>query len=339
MTTHVGILPDDILDTLLAKLSDESGGEPALGKDLQFLRLPHPRTGVPSLFLPYQRRGTKQRSIVEVQVVAPINKRSWLLSEGQVLENGKLLIMTPIDPAFLLIPVLQPLVPTDGSSGTFRPLDDIFELASEKVMATPPHEPDPKDPSTCLSKEDIATFLSLQCVHSAMKRVCEVKEVTSEITVYRYSPDKVLEYLKSKVDKLNSPVLLETSKTLVRAWAKEGLMEDGKEALLEAGQLKSACDLVCQYAPPNVRTALLASYDFAPLDSYLKTLQEEAAFLAASEMSKAEARESKTSGSTDKGGDKKRKSTAKASVGVTKLKKASTTGMSKISTFFQAKSK
>ena len=56
-------------------------------------------------------------------------------------------------------------------------------------------------------------------------------------------------------------------------------------------------------------------------------------------MSKAEARESKTSGSTEKGGDKKRKATAKASAGVSKLKKANTTGMSKISTFFQAKSK
>lgn len=88
-----------------------------------------------------------------------------------------------------------------------------------------------------------------------------------------------MEYLKFKVSKVNNPALLESSRTLVRALARDGLMEDGKEQLLEgsfqlwnlqtvtyiiafkAGRLKSACDLVCQYAPKNVRTALLASYE------------------------------------------------------------------------------
>lgn len=67
------------------------------------------------------------------------------------------------------------LFQTDSSSGTFRPLDDILELATEKILASPPYEPDPKDPSTFISKEDITTFLSLDCAHSAMKRICEVK--------------------------------------------------------------------------------------------------------------------------------------------------------------------
>lgn len=58
-------------------------------------------------------------------------------------------------------------------------------------------------------------------------------EVTPEITVYRYSPEKVLEYFKTKVARLNNASLLETSRTLIRALAKDGLMEDGKEQLLE----------------------------------------------------------------------------------------------------------
>jgi hypothetical protein len=58
-------------------------------------------------------------------------------------------------------------------------------------------------------------------------------EVTPEITVYRYSPEKLLAYIQKKVSRLNSPALFETSKALVRTLARDGLMEDGKEQLLE----------------------------------------------------------------------------------------------------------
>ncbi|KAI0344673.1 hypothetical protein BDW22DRAFT_1354793 [Trametopsis cervina] len=335
MATHVGILPNDVLDTLLSQLEDSDSAQQQ--RNLRFLRLPHPRTGVPSLFLPYELRDAKQTSILEVQMIAPPNQRSWFLSEGQVLENGNLLMMTPIDPAFLLIPLLQTTIPLNGGTATFRPLDDVIDLAVEKMTLSPPYPPDPKDPTTRISQKDIRTFLSLDCAHSAMKRVCEVKEITSEITVYRYSVEKVISYLKIKVDRLNNPELFETSRTLVRTLAKDGLMEDGKEQLLEAGRLKSACDLVCQYAPTTIRSALLAAYDFASFDLYMKSLQDEAASLAAAEMSKAEAKESKGA-KGDKSGDKKRKGPAKGSVGVEKLKKANTRGMAKLSTFFQAKS-
>ncbi|KAI0695473.1 ribonuclease H2, subunit B [Cytidiella melzeri] len=336
MATHVGILPRDVLDTLLAKL-DESNGEKPPEHGVRFLRLPHPRTGVPSLFLPYHPRDAKQTSVLEVQAVAPTNQRSWFMSEGQVIENGRLLIMTPVDPAFLLLPILESTVPTDGSLGTFRPLDDIFELGIEKTLSSPPGPSYSNDPSTRLCKTDITAFLSLDCAHSAMKRVCQVKEITPELTVYRYSPEKVLAYIQSKVARLNSPALFETSRTLMRALAKDGLMEDGKEQLLEAGRLRAACDLVGQYAPPNIRKALLASYDFTSLDAYMQALQDEATSIAAADMSKAEARESKTSAAGEKGGNK-RKALVKTSSGVSKLKKANTTGMAKLSTFFQSKS-
>ena len=71
----------------------------------------------------------------------------------------------------------------------------------------------------------------------------------------------------------------------------------------------------------------------------MKTLQDEATSVAVAEMNKVEARESKTSAPAEKekAGDKKRKGLAKTSTGVAKLKKANTTGMAKLSTFFQAK--
>lgn len=55
--------------------------------------------------------------------------------------------------------------------------------------------------------------------------------------MYRYSPDVVVENLKEKVMRLNSQPMFEASKTLTRALAKDGLMDDGKDDILE-GELR-----------------------------------------------------------------------------------------------------
>lgn len=131
-------------------------------------------------------------------------------------------------------------------------MDDIFEDAVEKLLLSPPAAPDPKDPSTHLYKDDILQFLSLDCVRGAMMRICEKKgkfariraigrwltknvvvDITPEITVYRYSSERVMETLKAKVVRLNTTAMFEGSKTLIRALARDGLMDDGKEDLLE----------------------------------------------------------------------------------------------------------
>jgi ribonuclease H2 subunit B len=51
--------------------------------------------------------------------------------------------------------------------------------------------------------------------------------------VFRYAPEKVVKYLKVKVARLDTSALFEQSNTLIRALAKDGLMEDGKDKLLE----------------------------------------------------------------------------------------------------------
>ena len=60
-----------------------------------------------------------------------------------------------------------------------------------------------------------------------------MKEITQDITVYRFSVEKVLACLRTKVARLNTPALFETTRTLIRTLAKNGFMEDGKEHLLE----------------------------------------------------------------------------------------------------------
>ncbi|KZT26700.1 hypothetical protein NEOLEDRAFT_1240767 [Neolentinus lepideus HHB14362 ss-1] len=329
MPSHVSILPIEFLDALSAQLNGAQGQ--------QLLRLPHPRTGVPSLFLPYpqqQTGSTTTWSILEVQMVSPPNERSWFLEEGQVLEDGRLLIMTPIDPSFLLIPFLRSIQLADGSPGTFRPLEDLFEEALPKLLELAEANASAKDPSASLSRRDLEMFCSLACMKNAMKNVCEVKEITPDIVVYRYSQSQLVEYLRKKVSRLSQPEVVESSRTLIRGLAKDGLMDDGKEHLLTPARTRAACDLLSQYLPQDIHAALIASYDFTSLDAHLKQIKDELAALSASAAAMSADKKTGKAKAKDDPGDKKRKN-QKGSHGVEKLKKANTKGMAKISTFFQ----
>ncbi|RPD59858.1 hypothetical protein L227DRAFT_653766 [Lentinus tigrinus ALCF2SS1-6] len=332
MACHVGVLPVDLLQTIYGQLGGTESKETEQSAGLRFLRLPHPRTGVPSLYLPYEMPQEGKSLILELQAVSPPNQRSWFMS-NEVVEDGKLLMMIPVDPAFLLIPILQANLPTDGP-GNFRPLEDIIEEAANKLASSPTTTP--KSADSMISSEDIMFLSNLACIQAAMRRVCEYKEITPEIMVYRYSSERVQSYLRTKVARLSHQDVCEISRTMTRGLAKDGLLEDGKDELLTAGRLRYACDLVSQYLPRDVYDQLLSSYDFAALNAYMKVLKEESMALAAVNMNAVEARESKDSGDTkDAGNDKKRK--AKSSTGVEKLKKANIKGMAKLSSFFQKK--
>jgi ribonuclease H2 subunit B len=120
-------------------------------------------------------------------------------------------------------------------------------------------------------------------------------EITPEISVYRFSSQILVEYLRKKVARLVAANEFRESLTVVRLLAKDGLMEDGNEALLEgklystyarrvantllAGRLKAACDLVAHHLPPSVKTELISTYEYA--DPSLKP-RWDAEFLAAS---------------------------------------------------------
>ena len=104
------------------------------------------------------------------------------------MTDGKLLVITPVDPAFLLIPILQttqtvnPIslhrlflshgsIQQDGTLGTFRPADDIFEEASRRFQ---PSEQSSRTDSFVLSN-DILRFASMKVVKDSLKRICDVK--------------------------------------------------------------------------------------------------------------------------------------------------------------------
>lgn len=100
--------------------------------------------------------------------------------------------MTRIDPVFLLVPILTALTPVsyrrvalislathnslqaDGSPGNFRPADDLFEEAAQKLEAALQSH---KDPSSLVTASDVIAFTSLQCARTALVHICDVKGI------------------------------------------------------------------------------------------------------------------------------------------------------------------
>ncbi|KIK67208.1 hypothetical protein GYMLUDRAFT_238529 [Collybiopsis luxurians FD-317 M1] len=313
MTVQVSILPDDVIQSILEENSSNT-----------FIRLPHPRTGFPTLFLPQKNR------IFELQAVEPVNSRSWFV-ENQVVSDGRLLILTLLDPVFLLVPILRSLLPKDGSQGHFRTSDDIFEEAVSKM-----EEKFSKEPLEAARAKEIRTFTSLECCTLALSLICDIQNIPPDIIVYRFSYTKLVQYLQLKVQNLINSGLIDGSRTLVRNLAKDGLMEDGNEKLLESGRLKVGCDLVGQYLPPDIRAMLVASYSFSELDAHLNKLEEEKRLRAQQTASTSAKRGKAVAKETPTEKVDKRKA-PKASQGVEKLKKANINGMAKLSTFFTKK--
>lgn len=67
---------------------------------------------------------------------------------------------------------------SDGTPGTFRPADDMWEEATAKVLdSSKLQAATDKDTYLLLSNNHLTQFTSLKCVQSAMSRVCESKGV------------------------------------------------------------------------------------------------------------------------------------------------------------------
>ncbi|KAH0827552.1 hypothetical protein J3R83DRAFT_4273 [Lanmaoa asiatica] len=265
MDAHFAVLPLDVIDTVVSRLHDSTARLP------RFLRLPHPRTGIASLFLahePVPDEDEPDRSqvskILEVQAVEPPNARSWFIGE-EVISDGKLLVMTPVDPLFLLIPLLRAIKQPDAAN--FRPADDIFEDAARHIAEVSMVDAT-QDTSVSVGVEDIMKFAALECTKKAMKRLCDVKgkpdEITTDITVFRYSSEKLIQELRKKAVTLSTTRITELSRCLVRSLAKDALMEDKNEDLLELGRTKLACELLGQYLPHDIQRELLTSYEYVP---------------------------------------------------------------------------
>jgi ribonuclease H2 subunit B len=126
--------------------------------------------------------------------------------------------------------------------------------------------------------------------------------------------------------------MFETLPTLMRYIAKDGLgveLPTGQEPLREDARSRAACDSLSQWLEGDIENKLKQTYNFEALNAYIASLEPAHAPLVSKVQQTKEVK-----GNQDA---KKRKAPAQGSRGTDKLKKANTTGMANIATFFQKK--
>ncbi|CAE6483632.1 unnamed protein product [Rhizoctonia solani] len=333
MSTHVAVLPKDIQEAIQSPTTS-----------LRPLRLPHPRTGVPALFI---HHGS---TLFELHSVTPDAPRSWFVGQS-VVSNGNLLLMTPIDPAFILIPFLKALDP----KAPFQPTDDLLEQAISSY--SPPD----------LHKEDVTAFMALDCVQRALRQLCETKDVPPDITVHRPSTERITAFIKRRMERVVSaqqpaepssetvsdpapeptpssiPETPQSFPTIQRQHLRLGLSvaELGPlacpkaQAIRNATRIKIASEIVGNWVEEDLMEQVLATFDISAYTAHAAIRAEQARAELAAATARAEAAEAGKGGKSKAG--EKRKAGPQASRGVDKLKKANTKGMAALTTFFGKK--
>jgi ribonuclease H2 subunit B len=313
-----------------------------LRADVVVLALPHPKYGSAARYCLWGG------ALLELQRLAT-RPSSWFLGE-EVESDGALLVGTHVDPLFLLVPLLR-TARRRGEAGVdhagfFCSLSDVLAARSDLPQAR------------LLTR--LGSSLATQLAH-----VCDVKQGWDE-KVFRLNDDKSLAWLRAKTEQLARTVALGSrgSYALFSAFGDAGA--NRVAAKLEpplrapdpvadpAGyreNVRLALGVLSEYVAPDEFVRLVASFGFAERE----VLHGEAAGAApappsASSSSFASAAPA-ASATTDDGAfvpakdpvaAAKRRSGAEAlreeSRGAKKLKKADTSGIKPLTSYFGKKS-
>ncbi|GAA6032627.1 hypothetical protein JCM8097_004849 [Rhodosporidiobolus ruineniae] len=354
---HVCIVPEAVP---LASSSSSS----------RFLRLPHPRTQQPALFVPYQPTSDTD-GLLEVQKVElnADKQRCWFIDQ-EVSSDGSISLFSPFDPVFLCIAYLSAVPPH------YLSYADIWEGIAQHRFRQPlvGEVKEGQVEEELVFSDDLAKLGQMECVKQRMMKVCESQEHEGT-TLYRLSQPAVLALLKEKVDSLastasgifgplestspgekkveevkkegenneNAPPapVAERFSTVTRGLGKEGAGTGhglSEEIQLESRQ-KYAIGVLSNYLPPALAHTLLSAYTFPSLTAYL-SLNTSSAFLQTTYLPGRSSSSSNLDGGDGADGGagaaaKKRKAEAsKGSRGVEALKKVNTKGMSSLKDLF-----
>ncbi|KAG0078637.1 hypothetical protein BGZ92_001392 [Podila epicladia] len=131
--------------------------------------LPHPTSGLPSRYV------IQDGKLYEMQVAAAEGIRSWFVGDT-IQSDGSLYMITPLDPIFMFIPILEiARQQTSGSTGRFLVVDDIFE----------------SDQYTSLRH-----LAQLDDVEKHLAQICEVRD--GSLKTFRMDDERAMAWLKKK---------------------------------------------------------------------------------------------------------------------------------------------
>ncbi|KAL0084462.1 ribonuclease H2, subunit B [Phycomyces blakesleeanus] len=171
--------------------------------DLTPLQLPCPRSGKWITYL----YNDKHELFELQQVTGPGRKTCWMI-DNTIHKNGKFRLLTPMDPLFIALPLLEQARENTSNSGNFRKLDDIF--SSENIL----NDID-EDIKMTVKNTGLHQLSDISGLKEGIKHLCDTQDVgEGAFFVYRFNDQKALDWLRKKVDVLvdnfsTIPVLLD----------------------------------------------------------------------------------------------------------------------------------
>ncbi|KAF9139785.1 Ribonuclease H2 subunit B [Linnemannia schmuckeri] len=260
--------------------------------------LPCPSSGLPARYV------IQDGGLYEMQMVDSEGLRSWFVGDT-IQSDGALYLITPFDPVFMLIPILDTMrQKTADAEGRFLMLEGIFGSCSDQYPS-------------------LRHLADLKNIDKYLALVCDVRDSKSaSMRTFRLDDEKVMEWLKKKVDVFVSK--FETIPALVDSIA---YTESLPEACRSEAITQSALKLISANLSDSWATKLSANYQFPELDKLESRTQ-------LPNMSDYGKRSGMDLDDEPKAKEVKK---PKMSVGQRKLAKASTAGMKPMTSFFAKK--
>ncbi|ANB12956.1 hypothetical protein AWJ20_1234 [Sugiyamaella lignohabitans] len=233
--------------------------------DCSIITLPHPRTFSPTQFMIYDNRLLELTAVsgpnehlktTPVPVQASHSARSLLFGgSNQIISDSKILVATPINPLFLILPTLF------SNRQKFLAADYLEEF----------------------SEVEGCELLSRALFEDRLSLICDVLD-DDDGKAYRLSTDKLVLFLNTLTNKIISQggissdlykLCITDPLTGVDINEQDKLPAD----LVELAKKKLAINMVSTYLTEDVVKLFIetAAYDFSTLDLHIKKLAEERA--------------------------------------------------------------
>lgn len=236
-----------------------------------------------------------------MQMVDSEGLRSWFVGDT-IQSDGALYLITPYDPVFMLIPILDTMrQKTAEAEGKFLLLEGIFGTCSDQYPS-------------------LRHLADLKNIDKYLALVCDVR--VAAMKTYRLDDEKVMGWLKKKVEVFVSK--FESIPALVDSIA---YTESLPEVCRTEAITQSALKIISVNLSDSWATKLSANYQFPELDK----LESRTQLPSMSDFGKRSGMD------LDDEPKAKEVKKPKMSVGQRKLAKASTAGMKPMTSFFSKK--
>jgi len=237
-------------------------------QELDCLNLPHPKGGVPVMFLHFEG------DFYDIQSAEPSKYGSWFVDQ-RVSSDNKIYLASKFDARFLVLPYLE----KTAAQPKFSPLDQVV-IHSGNCHRIP-----------------LAKLSSW-----GMEEMCDVKDLGDDMVFYRYNEQKMLLWLGAKVAKTavvlaaqrkghadrehtafvggfnagstNSAAATAASNKAEEAHVVESKSADSNSAAVNAEDMRIAVQILTDYLSDATASKLVASHGYTATDMQVSKKQD-----------------------------------------------------------------